>query len=54
MGEGLWDRLYLKHGIQVPVWDIPGVHGRVMRVSGQLFNTVEDFETLASALVQEL
>jgi isopenicillin-N epimerase len=54
MGEGLWDRLYLNHGIQVPVWDLPGVHGRVMRVSGQLFNTVGDFELLAGALKSEL
>jgi isopenicillin-N epimerase len=54
MGEGLWDRLYLNHGIQVPVWDLPGVHGRVMRVSGQLFNTVGDFELLAGALKIEI
>lgn len=54
MGEGLWDRLYLNHGIQVPIWELPGVHGRVMRVSAQLFNTVEDFEALAGALVEEL
>ncbi len=54
MGEALWDRLYLEHGIQVPVWDLPEVHPRVMRVSAQLFNTVEDFETLASVLVEAL
>ncbi len=54
MGEGLWDRLYLNHGIQVPIWDLPGVHGRVMRVSCQLFNTVGDFEKLAGALRAEL
>lgn len=54
MGEGLWDRLYLNHGIQVPIWDLPGVHPRVMRVSAQLFNTVGDFEKLAGALAEEL
>ncbi len=54
MGEGLWDRLYLNHGIQVPIWELPGVHGRVMRVSAQLFNTVGDFEKLAGALGEEL
>lgn len=54
MGEGLWDRLYLNHGIQVPIWDLPGVHPRVMRVSAQLYNTVEDFERLAGALREEL
>ncbi|MBL4697799.1 MAG: aminotransferase class V-fold PLP-dependent enzyme [Phycisphaerales bacterium] len=54
MGEGLWDRLYLNHGIQVPIWDLPGVHARVMRVSGQLFNTIGDFEVLAGAMKTEL
>lgn len=54
MGEGLWDRLYLNHGIQVPIWELPGVHGRVMRVSAQLYNGIEDFEKLAVALKVEL
>jgi len=54
MGEGLWDRLYLNHGIQVPIWELPGVHDRVMRVSCQLFNTVEDFEKLAGAMKEEM
>jgi isopenicillin-N epimerase len=54
MGEALWDRLYLNHGIQVPIWDLPGVHPRVMRVSAQLYNTVEDFEKLAGAMIAEL
>ncbi len=54
MGEALWDRLYLNHGIQVPIWDLPGVHARVMRVSAQLYNTIEDYEALASALKAEL
>ena len=54
MGEALWDRLYLKHGIQVPIWDLPGVHARVMRVSCQLFNSVGDFEKLAGALREEM
>lgn len=54
MGEALWDRLYLNHGIQVPIWDLPGVHPRVMRVSAQLYNSVEDFEALAGALGEEL
>jgi len=54
MGEALWDRLYLNHHIQVPVWDLAGVHPRMMRVSGQLYNTIEDFERLARALKMEL
>ena len=54
LGEGLWDRLYLNHGIQAPVWDLPGVCDRMVRVSAQLFNTIEDYERLAEALVVEL
>jgi len=54
LGEGLWDRLYLNHGLQVPVWDLPGVCDRMMRVSAQLFNTTEDFERLGDALRAEL
>lgn len=54
LGEGLWDRLYLNHGIQAPVWDLPGVCKRMVRVSAQLFNTIEDYERLAEALVVEL
>ncbi len=54
MGEALWDRLYLNHGIQVPIWDLPGVHDRVMRISAQLYNAVEDFERLASAMRSEM
>lgn len=54
MGESLWDRLYLNHGIQVPIWDLPGVHARVMRVSAQLYNGIGDFEKLADAIKQEI
>jgi len=52
--DALWDALYTKHHIQVPVWQIPGVHDRVMRLSAQLYNTIEDFEKLAKALHAEL
>ena len=52
--DALWDALYLTHNIQVPVWALPGVHPRVMRVSAQLYNTIEDFERLAGALKIEL
>jgi len=54
LGEGLWDRLYLNHGLQVPVWDLPGVHPRMTRISAQLFNTIEDYERLGEALLTEL
>lgn len=54
LGEGLWDRLYLNHGIQVPVWDMPGICDRMVRVSAQLYNTAQDFEKLGEALRVEL
>jgi len=54
LGEGLWDRLYLNHGLQVPVWDLPGVHDRMIRISAQLYNTIEDYHLLAEALPREL
>lgn len=54
LGEGLWDRLYLNHGLQVPVWDLPGVHPRMTRISAQLFNTIEDYQRLGEALRVEL
>ncbi|MCA9303718.1 MAG: aminotransferase class V-fold PLP-dependent enzyme [Phycisphaerales bacterium] len=50
----LWDRLYLNHAIQVPVWELPGIHPRVMRIGAQLYNTIEDFEKLGAALKDEL
>ncbi len=54
LGEGLWDRLYLNHGLQAPVWDLPGVCERMVRVSAQLYNTLGDFERLGEALRAEL
>ncbi len=54
MGEALWDRLYLKHAIQVPIWELPEVHPKIMRISAQLYNTIADYERLADALVAEL
>ncbi len=52
--DSLWDALYSKHDIQVPVWALPGIHPRVMRVSAQLYNTIEDFEKLVGAIKREL
>ncbi|MFK7759422.1 MAG: aminotransferase class V-fold PLP-dependent enzyme [Phycisphaerales bacterium] len=52
--DSLWDALYLKHNIQVPVWALGKIHPRVMRVSAQLYNTIEDFERLGEALTLEL
>tara|TARA_R110002072_G_scaffold42064_1_gene117322 strand:+ start:28222 stop:29454 length:1233 start_codon:yes stop_codon:yes gene_type:complete len=54
MGEALWDRLYLKQAIQVPIWELTGVHPKIMRISAQLYNTIADYERLADALIAEL
>jgi isopenicillin-N epimerase len=52
--DSLWDRLYLDHKIQVPIWELPSILPRVMRISAQLYNTIEDFEKLGAALKCEI
>lgn len=49
----LWDRLYHRWRIQMPVWPTPG--GTVsLRLSAQIYNSVAQYEYLAEALAQEL
>ena len=43
-----------KYNIQVPVWSWPSPEGRYLRISGQLYNSIEEYEQLAEALVNEL
>lgn len=52
--DPIWDALYERHAIQVPVWALPGVAKRVMRVSAHLYNSLADYEKLAGALAEEL
>lgn len=52
--DPIWDRLVEHHRIQVPIWDLPGLAYRVMRVSAQLYNTLDDYQRLADALTIEL
>jgi isopenicillin-N epimerase len=52
--DPLQDALLKKHQIQVPVWEMPPVADRVMRISAQLYNTRQEYEALAIALRQEL
>lgn len=52
--DPIWDALYERHHIQVPVWSLPGVARRILRVSAHLYNTLADFERLADALAEEL
>lgn len=51
-GRDLEQRLFTQHGVIVPAT----CHGgwRWLRVSGQLYNTIDDYERLAKALTTEL
>lgn len=62
LGEGTWDEpandplrdaLYQRHGIEVFVqrWPRPGL--RILRISAQAYNTLEDYERLLGALERE-
>jgi len=53
-GDPLQDRLLFEYGIEVPIIPWPQPPKRVLRVSAQLYNTVEDHEQLAAALRTEL
>ena len=45
------DDLLHRYGIQVPLWGIPTSPARYMRISAQLYNTLEQYEYLASCLL---
>lgn len=47
-------RLFERHGIEVPVFSWPANPSRLVRVSAQLYNQLEDYQALAAALVAEL
>lgn len=53
-GDPLQDRLVGEHRIQVPIWtnDITGM--RAMRISCQVYNTIEEYRYLAQVLKAEL
>jgi isopenicillin-N epimerase len=50
--DALQDALVDRHRIQVPVWNAGGT--RLFRISAQLYNSIEQYEYLAGALVEEL
>jgi isopenicillin-N epimerase len=52
--EPLQARLFEGHGIEVPVMRWPGPPRRLVRVSCQLYNRVEQYAALADALRKEL
>lgn len=58
--NALQDALVARHGIQVPVW-VPSAYlgqpfdgKRYIRLSAQVYNTLEQYEYLADALTEEL
>ncbi|MEZ4459408.1 MAG: aminotransferase class V-fold PLP-dependent enzyme [bacterium] len=48
--DPLQDRLLFDYGIEVPVIPWPGPPRRLLRISAQLYNSLEDYERLAVAL----
>jgi len=52
--DALQDVLISKHRIQVPVWAVPGENRRLIRISAQLYNSMEQYEYLAAALAEEM
>jgi len=53
-GDPLQDAFLFERQIEVPIVRWPSQPKRVLRVSAQLYNTIEDYETLARALVELL
>lgn len=52
-GDPLQDALF-ERGIEVPIMPWPHQPKRTLRVSAQLYNSIEDYETLAKALIELL
>ena len=52
--DALQDALFYEHGIEVPVMPWPQPPKRVLRVSAQLYNSIDDYTKLADALVDLL
>ena len=50
--DPLQDALFERFAIEVPVFPWPGPPRRVVRISCQLYNTIEQYERLAAALVE--
>jgi len=50
--DALTDRLHHDWRIEVPVFAWPSSAGRMLRVSAQQYNSIEDYERLATALEQ--
>jgi isopenicillin-N epimerase len=48
--DPLHDALFREHGIEVPVLTCPAHPGRLVRISAQAYNELDDYERLAAAL----
>jgi isopenicillin-N epimerase len=48
--DALHDALFRDHAIEVPVVTCPAHPGRLLRISAQAYNELEDYERLAAAL----
>jgi isopenicillin-N epimerase len=53
-GEPLQDALFERYSIEVPIMPWPHPPKRTLRVSAQLYNTIDDYQRLADALGQLL
>lgn len=52
--DPLQDALIHNHGVVTPIWRVGGNDRRIVRISAQAYNTLDQYETLAGALVKEL
>ncbi|MBX3381478.1 MAG: hypothetical protein KF805_15390, partial [Phycisphaeraceae bacterium] len=52
--DPLQDALIHNHGVVAPIWRVGGNDSRIVRISAQAYNTLDQYETLATALVKEL
>jgi isopenicillin-N epimerase len=48
--DPLHDALFRDHAIEVPVLTCPAHPGRLLRISAQAYNEIDDYERLATAL----
>lgn len=52
--DPLQDRLFFEHKIEVPLQLWPAWPKRLVRISAQVYNTIDQYERLAEALLEEL
>jgi len=48
--DPIHEKLFNEYNIQVPVWYWPNPEGRYIRISAQIYNHIEEYEYLGSAL----